>query len=686
MDLALPEGRHTHYLTYNNGCEIPRAWVFVDVAGNRIRHPDYPAEECDVFRLAVAYYCELREGEDVRWRQITCASPDDFWTWLHPLERNRRSLWFCAYNVGAAFALLRGFANIVELGQEPEAGQYSLLPKIKDNTTAKKAKDKADHLPTGFLCDAESTTIFNLYGPKCCTHVVDARNYGGSSIEDMAASVDVEIPKMPRRAAGQPQWEEYLGRRVQTIKRYITEMAMWWYANNLGQWRPSIGGLAMAAYRHRFMRAQPLIHDCAPMVSLERKCLVGGVFQAHFVGHVTGFMDPHRPVKKKRSKCQQRTRTGPVHVYDFNSLYPAMMREHIMPRELDWFDPTADTDKYLQWSKSHCCAADVTLCSHAETYPYHENGVRYWAQGEFRTQLCGPELHQAVKNGRIIAWHVLACYLPSRMFRDYVDFFFARRREAQAIGDKATAQFAKSILCSLAGKFGQKQFPWESVRDGPPIEPWTQAWQIDADTQELTQYRAIGNMVQRRISNTEGIQSMPIITAFICAYARVLVQQVVDAAGAANVLYVGNDSVHVLAGAERRLAPWIETYPGELGKLRWIGTFETAEYRGPHDFTLDGTVTKAGLAADAETNDGRHYEQQESESFRRIVSHQPDGTVRFRDVAIDVYRAHPKGILNKDGTVSPVQVWDGTVHFERTHPRSIPAPPAYTDTPPGQES
>ena len=110
--------------------------------------------------------------------------------------------------------------------------------------------------------------------------------------------------------------ENVFERDVEIVERALEELLRWWSANDYGKFRWTAPGLAMAAYRHRFMRQEITFHDHQNVRQLERQSYFGGQLEAYWIG----------PIKQK------------VWQYDVVSLYPAVMRGNLYPVRLRDFD------------------------------------------------------------------------------------------------------------------------------------------------------------------------------------------------------------------------------------------------------------------------------------------------------------------------------------------------------------
>lgn len=669
--------RSTHWLRPNVGASIPHNLVFVDVHVKEGQDPTSKDVRYQQLDFGVAHGVRIESGQQRRWQRLTFTTCDQFWAWFSARHRRNISMWLVGHGIAKTFTLLNGWELV-------ERGFYTLRPRKADCKSSGKDEKRELGETDGLLVDADPPCIFLLYTQTCVIHVVDAQNYGPATVEELAESAGVQLRPRPGPDAKFLMWEDWLSKRCAAVRDWFCGMLKWWRAGEYGTWRHTAGALAMAAYRHAYMHDKILIHDCAEALTLERNALYGGEFRCFYVGQVCDFWDFHQTHTKKPKNGRKWQRLGPVYRYDVNALYPSVMHKGLFPRELAcWRDPGSFAD-VAAWRDKMALIADVLIDSEREAYPYREKGERHFAVGKFWTTLCGPELLRAIDSGHVKAVGRLSAYYQSRLFTGFVEHFMAQKEHAQDDGDALRVRFYKLLLCALSGKWGQKASRWDFTAYGSPPMQWGSWPQVDADTGELTTYRAIAGHVQVQGLDGEALNSFPGIEAYVNAYGRERMREMRDAAGVENLLYQDSDGLHVLEGAVDRLRPFLETFPGEMGKLRLIGRYNEACYRGPHDYVLDGVHVLAGMRADAEQLAGGGYAQDEEPTLRAILLRQPNGVVRIQRIKRNAQGFHPRGIVNPDGSVDPPQVLEGELLFDRDHPDAIPWAPAGTRTGPYQ--
>lgn len=644
--------RTQKYLRRNHGTHVPHEWIVLQTVPQEIELKGKKKEKLQRLDLGVAHALRLKGNVWRAWSQLEFSETLPFWPWLYGRIRRNCSLWLIGHGIAKSFTLCDGWNEI-------SRRTLRLTKRAKDSKSVHSSEIEEHELQEGWLVDGDPPTILQLYHDFGVVHVVDVRNYSNATIDEYADELGVTAPKRPGDRRNERAWYEYLADQCRVVSDWLLDFLLYWRDNDLGQWRHTIASLAMAAFRHRFMDAKLLIHTCEFALEKEREALAGGEIRTYFCGSV-------HPLKGKSSerdppRVTQHTLYGKtrVHVLDVNSLYPFVMREEWMPAELCAWKRPGDADDFKAWSQDLLLLGRVMVESWNEPYPFLGDGQRYWACGKFWTTLCGPELARAVELGHVVKWDGLCAYLKRKCFWKFVDHFHRERLLAVAGGRRLRATQCKLLMNSLAGKFGQRSPRWEFTNFPDAPVHWGTFPVLDVDMQRMKIYRAIAGYVQEQQVTTEGLDSMPALEAFVNAHGRAYMRMLRKAADERNVLYQSTDTLHVTDEGRERLKPWLETYQGELGKLRVEGVHQSAIYRGPHDYTLDGVHTVAGLAFDAQFDERGRYSQWQEQTLKTILTHEPGGFLRLNQVTHQLGNFHPHGVLHEDGEVTPPLVLEG---------------------------
>jgi len=144
---------------------------------------------------------------------------------------------------------------------------------------------------------------------------------------------------------------------------------------------------------------------------------------------------------------------GLINHYDYNSLYPSVMREFKYPDLFAWketvtpdFNNEGIAEITIEYPEHKICCLPVRTELEL-LYPY----------GTLRGAWCYPEIRQAIEDGgRIKQVHrAIEFNIMTRPFVGYVEHCYNKRLEAKAAGSDLDNVFWKLMLNSLYGKFAQ---------------------------------------------------------------------------------------------------------------------------------------------------------------------------------------------------------------------------------------
>jgi hypothetical protein len=177
-------------------------------------------------------------------------------------------------------------------------------------------------------------------------------------------------------------------------------------------------------------------------------------------------------------------------VIDINSAYP-----HAMTFEHPWGMNYSTYDELPDWlTVDQIQRAFIKLKADSlGAFPYRqENGLAFPNDGEPREfTVTGWEYLAAIETGALRNAEIIQVrlYLEHINFKEYVDYFYDIKREAEARGDAAGRLFAKIFLNSLYGKFASNPENYEEymtipagMLQGADADGWKYCKLISDDT------------------------------------------------------------------------------------------------------------------------------------------------------------------------------------------------------------
>ena len=638
-----------HYITRNISTATPTSCLFVDTETTGVPIEGNPNATLQVLRSWCSIYCRIEKGKIRGTMKVSGTTTDQFWSQVDALLHESRPLWLFAHNLGFDITVLKFW-------QELDSEHFTFNNIYKDrqgNVTETMRKGWS-----GFAVLDDPPVIIECrkYGTKKVLICNDTYNYFRCSVADLGESIGLPKLPMPEQSAPQDDWDTYCFRDVEIIQRAITGLMRFVKEHDLGMWKYTAPAQAMSAYRHRFMREKILVHGNADAIKLERDAYYGGRLECMYVGKIYAenyFWTFHG---SPRPKMPDVIHYGPIYVLDVQSCYPAMMLWHNYPRSIKGVFLSPSKNDLRDLLGKYCVVARVNIITQTEPYPYHHDGRTDMCVGRFLTSLCGPELHYALDNNHIQSIGSIAVYDQADLFSEYVSTFWNLRQQFIEDGNSVNAAWCKLMLNSLAGKFGQRSRTWVPTSEVIAPLPWGNWSQRNAANGKTHCYRALAWAVQEEHERGESIDSCPAIAAYITSYAREYLRDLIRLAGNKNVYYVDTDCLHVNERGYCTLLAHGKVQDGQLGMLRLVGEYQSAEYRGLKDYTLDGNDTIAGVRHNAHVLGNRQYRQDKFQKLHSILSDIPPNGVRVDSVTIDRRGTQPRGRVQPDGTVLPMMI------------------------------
>lgn len=248
---------------------------------------------------------------------------------------------------------------------------------------------------------------------------------------------------------------------------------------------------------------------------------------------------------------------GKFKVYDINSSYPKVMRDYDHPTGATYktsyggiMDKKGNISGHagaaMFFAKIHCKQRGAFPIRRANQ-PLDFN----CPEGEFF--VTSHELKAAVETGRVWDVKVIECLSPAETIRftEYVDIYSAEKIAAKAAGEKANEIFAKLLLNTPYGKFGQNpEYYFDYMIQGPDDE-------IPDEPYEIYLAQSEGINIWRKHSNAQAFYDVA-TAASITGAARAVLMRGLSAS--TRAVYCDTDSIicEEFAGDldESRLGAW----------------------------------------------------------------------------------------------------------------------------------
>lgn len=597
--------RFAHYLRQNERDEIPSQFVCVDTETKPTKHPD--GSETDRLWFGWACYQRARlRGEwcDPEWYRFE--RREDFWRWMLTKTRSKTTLYLFCHNTNFDLPVLGAF------------------------TVTRKMRMKLKSA----IIDAPPTILKWEYR-KATIKFLDTLNFWRVPLVKLGEMVGLPKLPMPDQDAPREEWDRYTRQDVEVLR---VALLKWWgflTRERLGNFRPTLASQAMGTFKHKYMKANILVHTRQDVLDLERQAYHGGRCECFRLGRYKGRFT----------------------LLDVNSMYPAVMARYRYPVKLLWLHSRPSEEKLRRALERHLVLADVTIDTSEPAFPKVWNDKLCFPVGRYRTTLTTEEVKYALSRGYIRRYHSLVEYSGARCFRRFVRDFYARRLEAQRAGNKTLDWQFKILLNSFYGKFGQTGRVWAKHQETE--DERARAWtEVKVETGQVTRYRQLAGLVQSFQVEPESAESCPVIAAHVTANARMLLWWYIRKAGPENVFYCDTDSLLVNRNGRRNLDRWLDAE--RLGALKVEGQFQDIEIWGPKDYRFGDKVRHKGIRANAEQVHANQWKQWQWSSLIGLVRSGQVDTPYRKPVTKTLRRIYDKGLVDSKSVVRPLLINDGT--------------------------
>lgn len=557
-------------------------------------------------KLGAMIYVEMDTEVNIKFRRvIDFYTIDEFIQIFDGLLSNRSKLYVFAHNIGFDVRVLNlpfEFANMGYLSQPPIINQRTFIWSIKsDNGSA----------------------VF-----------LDTANFGVISVSQLGDDLGFDKLDINFDTAKLDELLHYCIVDCQVLEKFIIEYLKFINTYQLGSFKVTIASQSLTTYRTRFMNNPPIIHCHEKAIQLERKGYHGGRTECFFIGEISG---------------------KDFYYVDVNSMYPYVMSSDNLPVEFLGYTEFVPLDYLGARLSRYYVIADVFIETDKPIYPLVNDHKLIFPVGRFRTILYYDELQNAYSANRIKYAYGCSVYRRGELFRDYVDFFYGRKRHYAETGNKSQRTIAKLFQNSLYGKFGQLQpYRYKIGTTDKDI-----VWRIpcfNAETGEHTQEIAWFGDIYKEGKVGETTFSFPAIAGAITSKARFVLWKYMETAGLDHVYYVDTDSMIVDQQGYDNIQHLLDEY--ELGKLKLEKSGNSLVIHGSKDYEFAGESKTKGIPKTAEMIANNRWEYLQFQGFitwlNQGANSIPTGEYRTKERK----HAYSKGIISDSGRVYPIEFTD----------------------------
>lgn len=599
MDSADPyAGRNAHWIRPNHTERVPHRWIVADSESFRDA-TDYG--EVQTLRCvdAVRWRDDLKTGNHEEW--IASEDAQTFWQWCDDYCKSgsRCIVWF--HNAAYDLRTLDAFRILPALGWNLEWCNLDANVSV--------VSWRSDH-GTLVVCDTYTWT--------------------GKPLSDISGMVGIGKPPLPDNDDSLEAWHARCKADVQITRQLVIELLDFVRGEHLGNWQPSGAGMAYSAWRHRFLSHKVLVHNDAPAIAAERRAMHAGRAEAWWHGKPKG---------------------GPFTEWDMHMSYCRIAAECDVPVKLFAVDdkPSAAVHK---WARQHwTLLCDVEVTTDVPCVPCREGDRTIWPVGTFTTTLWQPELDLVTRHGGSYKVTKQWRYNMAPALKEWASWSMGICASDDARTTPAQRCYVKHQSRALIGRLALRNPTW-SEWGGNPYGWCGLTDYVDGDTGETSRMMHVGNKTFLEGAPAESQSSLPQITGYIMAIARVRLWNATLAAGPSNVLHVDTDGLICNRhGTAALSALQGDQLPGAWRqKERW----SKIEITGPRHYVTSGRRVIPGVPLHAVETAPGIYRGEVWESLAAMLKDGRHAEVRvyereFRPRLFDGRRP-----WNGDGIAEPV--------------------------------
>lgn len=587
-----------HYIKCNKSLRLPSAIIFYDTETECEKINDLKIHK---FKLGVARYVKLEKSNITSSKYYVFKDKSKFFDILESHLRNKKRLWVISHNQHFDFNVIDGFKELL-------SRQFKITKMVLESDVfiVKAVKNK-------------KTVMF-----------VDSTNYFKAPLSELGKQINLQKLEIDFENCTEEQLITYCTRDVEILSEYFIKFLKWWSMNNLGNFAFSVAGLAFNAFRHRFMVHKIFVHDNENAIKLELESYRGGRNECFRLGEIN----------------------EKLYKLDVNSMYPAVMRFNEYPVKLVKFTRNVTVDRLKELIKKYHAIAKVKLNTEENAYAYKMHKLIF-PIGTFTVTLTTPELLYALKKDHIVDVYECAFYKKAYIFKDYVDFFYKMKLEAEKAGNRIVRSFAKLLMNSLYGKFAQRVRELSEL-SMPPILNFGSVLYLDSTKGERFKvYFVNGKAYKLERQEKLFYDANVAIASHVTAYARMYLYELMKTAGLENVYYVDTDSLIVNEKGYNNLKHLVGS---ELGMLKLEKEADKAVFFTVKDYVFgDEVKTKGVKPTSLKISENTYLNEQwlRTKSLLTIGYH---GTVITKDIIKILNRIYDKGVVRDDMRVEPFRL------------------------------
>lgn len=594
------EPRPWHYIRRNETTRQPRNLIFLDVEA-RTRRVGNAYEQS--WRVGAAIFRQAPKSKPVRERTRVYRSPADLWMEVSAFVPTRGRAVLYTHNLGYDVRVGRALTALPALGWRLVA--HNLNP-----------------AGTWFAWRRDEQSLV----------MVDSAAVFATTLRQVALWFGMSKVDLPAEDATADRWEARCLRDVEILRTAMVAYLARLESDDLGNWQYTGTGQAWAAFRHRHLTHQMLVHWDEDARAAERRAMWTGRCEAYWHGSLHGVT---------------------VDEWDMTMAYPRITATEDVPTALvAAFATDQDMRRWLA-KDGYVVLAEVEVSTSEALVPTERAGRVVWPVGTFRTTLWEPEIRLLAQRGASVQCVRGWVYRADPAMESWALWVGG----VLAAPDAEVPAWWKSIVkrwaTALIGRLAMTYRDWQHVATMPRADVRRLTY-IDRDTGQVGDAVQIGHDVFVSTETTEWAESMPMITGYVQSAIRADLATLLAEAPARTVLYSDTDSLLATGEHHEVLAELARAHP-EMG-LRLKRSWKGVTIRGPRQIITGERVRISGVPVRAQVLPGGDLVGEVWQSLAAAV-----GASRPDVVHVTPRRWHLRGVDSRraegpDGWTTPLSV------------------------------
>lgn len=567
--------RRWHNIRPNEQTRIPVRHVFVDTEARKIYDRGVETQQ---WRCAVGIYAARRKNGEYTTNDRDYVDPEALWADVSDFANSEgRTVVWChnlAYDIRIAgvFTVLpaRGWSLI----------GHNISPR---GTWLEWRRDGR----TLVFCDS-----FSVFP---------------ASIERIGQWFGIGKPALPSEDATMADWLDRCRADCRILSTCILRYLEWLKREDMGNWQLTGNSQAWAVYRHKFLTCKLTVHSETETLAMERRAMWAGRCEAYWHGKISGIN---------------------VYEYDFQQAYPRIARDYAVPTkyvgELDSSESIWNAVGQDGYALIIECDVETTV----PVVPAEHDGRILWPVGRFRTVLWDVEASEVMRAGGTVTALRARVYRTAPALKAWGQWILGELGKPDTDVPVWLKTLLKHWSRSLIGRMAMTYQSWEY--DGAMPDSRCEAGMVkDERTGEVSEYIHVGYDMWLHAGKVEWQHSMPMITGYIQAIARMQLWEILSRMPQGSVLYADTDSVFVTEVDREELEGIIASIPGCGMRLK--NAYQSMEIYGPRQIITGPEARIAGIPKKAERIEKGRFQGEVWESIGAAVAMGRIDSVQVRD-------------------------------------------------------